>query len=123
MTPLDGNEAFVGIMGVNSGYRRRDITTRLYRACEKVMEDRNISLYSELDAIQFYKSVGFKIGDQPSIVYFTSILPKRDILEGMFYIAIDNEETDLGIFSYALTVKYCWFHRKNSFFFNFLQKL
>ena len=44
---------------------------------------RNISLYSDQDAIPFYKSVGFKLGENPSDVYFATFKPKLDILEGM----------------------------------------
>ena len=82
ITPLDNNEAYISVLGVLSDYRRKGIATRLFKACEKAVGDRNISLYSDQEAIPFYKSVGFKLGNNPSDVYFATFHPKRYILEG-----------------------------------------
>ncbi len=84
MTPLDEAECFVSVMAVRAGYRRRGLATRLFGACAAAMGDRNLSLYSDRDAVPFYRTLGFSAGTSPSKVFETTFLPKRDILEGRF---------------------------------------
>ena len=81
---LNDEEAFVSFLIVNEEHRRKGIGGRLLNTCMKAFGDRNITLYSNMEARHIYLNYhGFRgYVEKPRTVVMATCCPEREAFAG-----------------------------------------
>ena len=80
--------AFISYFVVNEKYRGKGVGGKLLSQTLKALGNRNVSLYSTLDALNFYKKKGGFRSNEPSLTYYASRFVPRIMGNFLFYFVI-----------------------------------
>ena len=85
-------QGFADLIVVDEKYRKKGIGGELLTRCLHALGDRNISLYCAHDMHTFYQKYGFKTGENPCYVYFTSFRSNKDAFKEGEHIFVNHRE-------------------------------
>ena len=72
---------------IHKDNRRQGLGKKLLARTVAALGDRNITLYGSPEGVPFYRKYGFSSEEEPTYLYQTRFVPKKDVLKGLLILA------------------------------------